>query len=77
MNTGMSRLVTSSKKRPGFLVVRIGALMAGIDEHASELVAGDRTFELLEKSIAAARERAGEGDDSIGLRVLDLGEIPV
>ena len=58
-------LAGEPEERPRIVVVRIGAAVAGADQHAAQIVLFHRSFELAEMIIAAARDRDRKRNDLV------------
>ncbi len=72
-----SQAANQFEKRLRLIVVRVGVLMARVDEHSVQAVFDDRPFQLLHKWRATARQGAGKNNDAIFILLLDLGGILV
>jgi hypothetical protein len=62
-----SKVCDQLKKWPSLIVVGVRALMARVDEHAIQTALNDRSLELLQKRLAAARQGAGKDYDPVSM----------
>ena len=65
------------EERPGFIVIRVGTLMTGIDQDAFQTVLRDGALELFDKRRTATGKRARKHDDPAGIFLLDFRPIGI